>query len=272
MSPGVERLLIAAARVCAAAVVSIAPLVLIALVAATLAALFKRVSMPADAAFWLLLSSVGFGLVGATMGTALGVGAALYAVEIASPGLRQTIKALVGALHAVPAVGFGVVAAGALLVTPLLPNVGVTIAIASMVIIVMVASVVFVQTRRALSGLPDDLRVVAAAAGADPVSAATQAVLPALQRNIAGIWWSSFALALGEATALQIVFSAAAVKAEAFGMAFLPGTLASALLQVGASTRSDALLGMAPAALLLLAMTISAVVLGRRAVGHVPWP
>jgi len=272
VSPGVERLFIAAARVSAAAVVAVAPLVLIALVAATVAALVRGVSMPPDAAFWLLLSSVAFGLIGATMGTALGVGAALYAVEIASPGLRQTIKALVGALHAVPAVGYGVVAAGALLVTPLLPNLAVTIAIVSMVITVMVASVVFVQTRRELSALPQELRVVAAAAGADPVNAATRAVLPALQRKIAGIWWSSLALALGEATALQIVFAAAAVKAEAFGMPALPGTLASTVLQVGASTRSFALLGIAPVALLLLAMAIAAMVLGRRAVGHVPWP
>jgi phosphate transport system permease protein len=272
VSPGVDRLFIAAARVCAAAVVAIAPLVLIALAAATVAALVKGVAKPADTAFWLLLSSVSFGLIGATIGTALGVGAALYAVEIASPGLRQTIKALVGALHAVPAVGYGVVAAGALLVTPLLPNLAVTIAIASMVIALMVASVVFVQTRRELSGLPAELRVAAAAAGADPVNTATRAVLPALQRKIAGIWWSSLALALGEATALQIVFAAASIKAEAFGMPVLAGTLASTLLQFGASTRSLALLGTAPLALLLLAMTIAAVLLGRRAVGHVPWP
>lgn len=272
MSLAAERLLVAAARLCALVVVAIQPLVIIVLVIATVGALLRGVSISAEGFIWLTVATVALGLIGATIGSALGVGGALYAEEIASPAPRQIIKALVGGLHALPAVGFGVAAAGVLLVTPMLPNTAVTFAIASIVITTMIASIVFVQTRRALSALPPQLRVVAAAAGADPVNAAVRAVLPALQRNIAGIWWSAFALALGEATAMQIIFGAAAAKAEAAGMAPVAGTLASTLLQVGASERGSAMVGAAPVALLLVAMAIAAVLLGRRAVGHVPWP
>ena len=62
------------------------------------------------------------------------------------------------------------------------------------------------------------------------------------------------------------------MKAAAVGMPPVSGTLASTLLQVGASERGAALLGTAPVALLLVAMAIAAVLLGRRAVGHVQWP
>jgi ABC-type phosphate transport system permease subunit len=273
VSPALERLFVTAARLCAVAVVAIAPLVCVVVFVAAIAAIIvlmrPGVVFPWDGFTALIAATLALGLVGATLGTALGVGAALYAVEIATAGNRQLIKALVGALHAVPAVGYGVVAAGVLLVTPLLPNPTVTFAIASTVITVMIASVVFVQMRRALSALPDELREASTAAGADPVATALRAMLPALQRSIAGIWWASFALALGEATALQMIFSAASAKAAGAGP--VAGTLASMLLQVGASAQGDALRS-APAALVLFVMAIASVLLGRRAVGHVPWP
>jgi len=258
--------------VCAVAVVAIAPLVFLVLLASATAALARGIHFAWDTFSMLAAATVALGLVGATLGTALGVGAALYVVEIAAPSTRQTIKALVGALHAVPAVGYGIVAAGVILLTPLLPNPLVTFAIAAIVLSIMIASVVFVQMRRALRALPDHLREVAGAAGADPVNVAVRAVLPAAQRSIAGIWWSAFALALGEATALAMVFSAAQAKSVAASAVVLPGTLASILLQVGAMGRSTESLGLAPAALVLFAMTIASVILGRRAVGHVPWP
>ncbi|MBV8082435.1 MAG: hypothetical protein JO347_04415 [Candidatus Eremiobacteraeota bacterium] len=273
MSPALERFFVTAARLCAVAVVAIAPLVGLVVFAAAVASLVRHVEFSWDASAGLIAATLALGLVGATLGTALGVGAALYAVEIATPANRQLIKALVGALHAVPAVGYGVAAAGLLLVTPLLPNPAVTFSIAATVVTVMIASVVFVQMRRSLSALPDQLREAATAAGADAVATALRAMLPALQRSIAGIWWASFALALGEATALQMIFGAASAKSALSNGVAISGTLASMLLQVGASARGvDEALRFAPAALLLFAMTIASVFLGRRAVGHVPWP
>jgi phosphate transport system permease protein len=272
VSPAAERLFVAAARLCAVIVVAVQPLVVVILVVASAVALAHRALSFSPSLVWLIAATLGLGLIGATLGSALGVGAALYAVEIASPGARQTIKALVGALHAVPAVGFGVAAAGILVITPMVPNVAVTFAIASVVIVTMIASVVFVQSRRALSDLPVEVREVAAAAGADAVNTTVRAVLPALERKIAGIWWSAFALALGEATALQIIFGAAAVKAQAFGLPSMPGTLATTLLQVGSQARGAAVSALAPLALLLLLMALTAVLLGRRAVGQVTWP
>jgi len=239
---------------------------------ATVAAIGRGMHFAWDYLSILAAATIALGLVGATLGTALGVGAALFAIEIAGPAMRQTIKALVGALHAVPAVGYGVVAAGVILLTPLIPNPLVSFAIAAIVLTVMIASVVFVQMRRALGAVPDELREVAGAAGADPVNTAVRAVLPALQRSIAGIWWSAFALALGEATALSMVFSASQAKSVVANAVVLPGTLASTLLQAGAASKGMETLGLAPAAMLLFVMAIVSVILGRRAAGHVPWP
>lgn len=221
----------------------------------------------------LTATTVVLGFVSATLGSILGVGAALFTIEVAGTGVRQTIKALIGALHAVPAVGFGIAAAGALLFSAKPPSVFLTLLLAALVLSFMIASVVFVQMRRELARLPEEMRDAAAATGADSVQITMLAVLPALQRRIAGIWWSSIALALGEATALQVIFASASAKiAGGFAVAALQGTIASALLQVGAAARDAGVIGLAPSALFLLVIALAAVALGQRATGYVPWP
>jgi ABC-type phosphate transport system permease subunit len=240
-----ERFLIVGARLCAVLVVAIQPFVIATLAIATVMAIFRGSFAVGLTRFEVLLTTtLGLGVFAATLGTVVGVGAALFTLEIATPTLRRTVKALVGALHAVPAVGFGVAAAGVLLFSAKAPVPGSTLLFAAFVLSIMIASVVFVQMRRELSQLPPGVRTAAAAAGADAMQSTLLAVLPALRRRIMGIWWSSLALGLGEATAMQVIFAAAFAKAGGHAPTML-GTIASTLLQAGAAERGAALVGLA---------------------------
>jgi ABC-type phosphate transport system permease subunit len=267
VSPAAERAFVTAARLCAVVVVAIAPVVIVVLVVGTgFAVFFRELAVGMDLLLALFGSTLAFGVIGATAGTAIGVGAALFAIEVASPVVRQVVKALTGGLHAVPAAGFGLAAAGALLFSAQAPGELSTIVLATMILTSMIASVVFVQMRRELSRVPIGVREAASAMGADTVQVALRAVLPATRRRIAGIWWAAFALALGEGTALSMIFAAANARGVALG------TLASVILQNGAAERGIGIVGLAPAALVLLVAVVAATLLGRRATGAVTWP
>ena len=253
------------ARACAITVVAIAPAVVVALVVATVGTLMGGRLAGGDLLLALFGTTVMISALSATAGTAIGVSAALFAVEIASPRARQVIKALIGCLHAIPAVGFGLTAAGALLFAPRPPNALEVFALAAMVLVVMLASVVFVQMRRELHRVPASVREAACAMGADSVQVVLRAVLPAIRRKIIGIWWATLGLALGEATALSMIFAAANLRNIQLG------TLASTLLREGAAERGDALVALAPTALVLFSMSIVIIVIGRRTTGEVAW-
>lgn len=272
MSPAAERAFVAAARLCAIAVVAIAPIVIMILLVSTALTLLEgqgELALGRDLMLALFGSTLAFGSLGATAGTAIGVGAALFAIEVASPVARQVIKALVGGLHAVPAVGFGLAAAAALLFSSQPPGGLFVFLLATLVLTIMIASVVFVQMRRELSRVPAGIREAAAAMGADTVQVTLRAVLPTIRRKVAAIWWGAFALALGEATALSMIFEAAKTRGVDLG------TLASVVLRTGAADRNDPIdpiVALAPAALVLLVMAVAATVLGRRAAGEPAWP
>jgi ABC-type phosphate transport system permease subunit len=267
VSPAAERAFVAAARLCAVVVVAIAPIVVLVLALGTGLTVFRNdLAVSVDLMLALFGSTLAFGVIGASAGTAIGVGAALFAIEVASPVVRQVVKALTGGLHAVPAAGFGLAAAGALLFSSQKPGGLSTLTLATMILTIMIASVVFVQMRRELSRVPVGVREAASAMGADTVQVALRAVLPAMRRKINGIWWAAFALALGEGTALSMIFAAANTHGVALG------TLASVILQTGAAERGAGIIGVTPAALVLLVAVAAATLLGRRATGEVTWP
>jgi ABC-type phosphate transport system permease subunit len=267
VSPAADRAFVAAARLCAITVVAIAPVVAIILVSGSIVALFRdEFALGWDLLLALFGSTLALGTLGATAGTAIGVGAAMFAVEVASPVARQVIKALAGGLHAIPAVGFGLAAAGALLFSPQPPGALWVFILATLVLTSMIASVVFVQMRRELSRVPAGVREAASAMGADTVQVALRAVLPAIRRRLVGIWWSAFALALGEGTALSMIFAAASARGVDLG------TLASTILRTGGADRGAAVIALAPATLVLLVAAVAATMVGRRATGEVTWP
>ena len=268
MSPLSERYLVALARVCAAFVVVFPALVVLTLAIGTAVAVARGVESIGFAHSMIIgATTLGLALVAATVGSATGVASALFTVEIAPARLRQTVKALVGALHAVPAVGFGIAAAGALLLPAASPSPLLTIALAALVLTVMIASVVFAQTRGELARVPAAMRESAHAAGADGMAIALRAIVPGMRASLAGIWWSSFALALGEATALSMIFSAASARVASKAAWPIDGTLASILLSSGANGFGAQTLGLAPVALCLALVVLAAVFFGRRAMG-----
>lgn len=271
-----ERLFETSARACALLVVAITPIVIAVLVIASAVAIMRGMAA-VDLPRFLELdaATLGLALVSATLGLIIGGGAGLYTMEIASAGLRLWIRALVGALHAVPAVGFGIIAGGGLLFMQHKPTGIVVFAVAAGTLTVNIGSIAFVQIRRALARMQLGLREAAAAAGADPATIALEIVLPALRRRVAGIWWNLLATAMGEGVALQIIFAAAFARASggaAVHSSGQYGTLATLLLEQASALRGTALLALAPVALTLLGMTVAAVLIGRRSAGDVPWP
>jgi ABC-type phosphate transport system permease subunit len=271
-----ERLFEAGARVCALLVIAIAPLVIGVLVIASAVA-FARGMAAVDLTRFaeLALATLFLALVSATLGLIIGAGAGLYTMEVATSALRLWIRAFAGALHAVPAVGFGIVAAGGLLFATYRPSGLIVFAVAAAVLTINIGSIAFVQMRKELARVPAGLREAAAAAGAPPLAIALDIVLPSLRRRIAGLWWNLLATALGEGIALQIIFAAAFARLNAGASPNLSGpyaTFATLLLEQGAALRGTPLLSLAPIALTLLIMTVSAVLIGRRAAGQVPWP
>jgi len=271
-----ERLFETGARTCAILVVAIAPTAIAALVIASALALVRGTPLVDAAGFFQLGgATLGLALVSATIGLIVGGGAGLYTMEIATPGLRQGIRALAGALHAVPAVGFGIVAGGGLLYAVHKPTAIVVFGVAAATLAINIGSIAFVQMRRELASVPAGLREAAAAAGADSATIALDVVLPSLRKRIAGLWWSLLATAMGEGVALQVIFAAALARVSGVVSPHASsayGTFATLLLEQGATLRGTALFALAPVALTLLGMTVAAVLIGRRAAGHVPWP
>ena len=270
-----ERLFETSARVCAFLVLAIVPTVFGILFVSS-AVGFARGMADVDLIRFIALVSatLGLALVSATLGLIVGAGAGLYTMEVATSGVRLWIRALVGALHAVPAVGFGVVAGGGLLFAASKPTWFVVFAVAAATLTVNIGSIAFVQVRRELARVPARLREAALAAGADPLTIALDVIFPLLRRRIAGLWWNLLATAMGEGVALQIIFAAAVARVGGVPShaAGTYGTLATRLLEQGAALRGTSLLALAPVALTLLLMTVAAVLVGRRVTGHVPWP
>lgn len=271
----VERLFETGARTCAILVVAIAPMAIAALVVASVLAVVHGTTLVDAARFFQLgAATLGLALAGASLGLIIGGGAGLYTMEIATPGVRQGVRALAGALHAVPAVGFGIVAAGGLLFAAHMPSVIVVFGVAATTLAINIGSIAFVQMRRELASVPAGLREAAAASGADPATIALDVVLPSLRKRIAGLWWSLLATAMGEGVALQIIFASALVARHVVSLhpSSVYGTYATWLLEQGATQRDTALFALAPVALALLGLTVAAVLIGRRAAGQVPWP
>lgn len=270
-----ERIFETSARVCALLVIVIAPLVIAVLVIASAVAIVRGMAAVELVRYAELgAATLGLALVSASLGLIIGGGAGLYTMEVASAELRLWIRALIGALHAVPAVGFGIIAAGGLLFMAYRPPGIIVFAVAAATLTINIGSIAFVQIRRALARMPAGLREAAAAAGADPVTIAVEIVLPALRRRVAGIWWNLLATAMGEGVAMQLIFAAAFARSGgAVPHSSGPyGTFATLLLEQAAALRGTALLALAPIALTLLTMTVASVLIGRRSAGDVPWP
>jgi ABC-type phosphate transport system permease subunit len=263
MSPHLERLVAGLARACAIGVTAVP----VAAGGVLLLFAVHQVFLPSGVlaalhAGELVAFSVGVAASAAVAGGVLGIGCALAAEELAPMPVRSAIEAAIGFLGAIPAVVFGWFAVA--IVWPVfereLSSGSAAYATASIVLAAMIAPTTCALTTRALRRVPDAIRQAATAAGASRLQATAMVIIPALRRKLAAAGLAAFARALGEATALQILF---AVIAGREGSA--PATVASWIFTVATSSPSADSAGLLclPALLLLLVAAGCALVVGR---------
>jgi phosphate transport system permease protein len=153
----------------------------------------------------------------------LGVGAAIYLSELASPRLSNTLTFLVELLAAVPSVIFGLIAIFSLVPlmrdyvepalqkvfgsTPLFsgPVFGVGYLTAGIILAVMTFPFIISVSREALMAVPREQREAALALGATKWESTWQIVLPFAKLGILGSVFLGLARALGETMAVTMV-------------------------------------------------------------------
>lgn len=260
MSPLFERLVVGLARACAFGVTAV-PVAAggVLIIFAARQVLESRGIGDALSAGALIAFSVGVAATAAAVGGALGVGCALAAEELAPVPVRGAIGAAIGFLGAMPAVVFGWFAVAIVWPIVAAESAGgsAAYAAAAIVLAAMVAPTACALTTRALRRVPDSIRHAATAAGASRLQATAMIVIPSLRRQIAVAGLAAFTRAIGEATALQILF--AAIGSERFA----PATIASwifAAATFSPSAQTAGQLALPVLALLLIATGCALVV------------
>ena len=146
--------------------------------------------------------------VGLCVAGPLGLTAAIYLSEFASPGFRETVKPVLELLSGVPTVVFGFFAL--LFVTPLLqatllPNLpGFNILSAGIVIGIMIIPYVASLSEDALRAVPNSLRDGSLALGATQLETAFRVVLPAAISGVAAAFVLGISRAVGETMVVAI--------------------------------------------------------------------
>jgi phosphate transport system permease protein len=186
----------------------------------------------------------------AVIGGTLGIGCALAAEELAPSAVRGAIEAAVAFLGTVPAVAFGWFAAVSIAPLAAARPLGsaTQFAAAAVVLAVMVVPTTCSLVTRALRRVPDAVRHAAASAGASRLQTTAFVILPALRRHIGAAVLAAFARAVGEATALQILFAALA----AYGIVPAATTASWIFASATAAPNADTAAALSFAALALL--------------------
>jgi ABC-type phosphate transport system permease subunit len=210
-----ERLFAACCRVCAACVALTPVVVIVLLVWASVTTMMESTAQT-ESGRWLgvIGATLSVSVASAVIGGALGAGAALAAEELVSAPVRRTIEGAIGFFGAIPAVAFGwaavTVVAPFVASRPLDPVSPYAAAIA--VLSVMIAPTACALVTRGLRRVPASVREASAAAGASKLQTAALVVMPAFRRRIGVAALAAFARAIGEATAMQMLFAALASR------------------------------------------------------------
>lgn len=243
-----ERLFAACCRFCAACV-ALTPVVVIVLLVWASVTTTMESTVQTESGRWLgvVASTLAVSVASAAVGGTLGAGAALAAQELVPRPMRRIIEGAIGFFGAIPAVAFGWAAVTVIVpfaatspLGPLSPY-----AAATAVLSVMVAPTSCALVTRGLRRVPVSVREAAAAAGASRLQTTALVVMPAFRRRIGVAALAAFARAIGEATAMQILFSALAgrgVAAATTAAAAVFGGLTGGLPTADASNYIAALL------------------------------
>lgn len=156
----------------------------------------------------LLSGTVVSSVVALFVAVPLGLTAAIYLSEFASPNVRETVKPALEVLSGVPTVVYGYFAL--LFVTPLLqatllPNLpGFNILSAGLVIGIMIIPYVSSLSEDAMRAVPNDLREGSFAMGASRLQTAIRVVLPAAFSGVAAAFVLGMSRAVGETMIVAI--------------------------------------------------------------------
>ena len=153
----------------------------------------------------------------------LGIGAAIFLAELATPRISDTLEFFIDLLAAVPSVIYGVL--GAFIVVPLMrqaiypalnkpfgflpifkgPSYGVGFLTAGIVLAIMLIPYIISVSREVLLSVPRDQREAALALGSTRWEATWKVVVPFAKTGIMGSVFLALARALGETMAVTMV-------------------------------------------------------------------
>ncbi len=173
----------------------------------------KWVPAIGDFGIWALVSAtLTTSAIAMLVSLPLGLSAAIYLSEYASPRARSILKPILEVLAGIPTVVYGYFAL--LFVTPLLQkflgnNLGVyNMLSAGLVMGIMILPLISSMSEDALSAVPRSLREAAYAMGATPYEASTQVVLPAALSGIGAALIVGISRAVGETMIVAVASGA----------------------------------------------------------------
>jgi phosphate transport system permease protein len=156
---------------------------------------------PSFGVLQLVSGTVNVTLIAGAVAMPLGLGAAIYLSEYASPRTRGILKPALEMLAGIPTIVFGYFALT--FVTPLLRDVGIQVDVfntlsAGLVMGVMLVPTVASLSEDAMGAVPRDLRDGAYALGSTKVQVATRIVVPAAVSGIVASFVLAISRAVGE--------------------------------------------------------------------------
>jgi phosphate transport system permease protein len=174
----------------------------------------KWVPAIGDFGIWALVSAtLTTSLIAVLVAVPLGMSAAIYLSEYASPRMRSILKPVLEILAGIPTVVYGYFAL--LFISPILRNIFGTdnlgvynMLSAGLVMGIMILPLISSMSEDALSAVPRSLREAAYAMGATPFEASTQVVVPAALSGIGAAIIVGISRAVGETMIVAVASGA----------------------------------------------------------------